>query len=60
VSDPAGKIAVEKAVDKCQQKRAQQLLDELYPPLAPDAPELINGIDEADDLVDWEPEDGKE
>ena len=30
--------------------KLEELLAELYPPLAPDAAELIDGLDEADDL----------
>ncbi len=50
--------AVEKSRMKCEQQRAAELERELYPPLPADAPELTHGLDEAEDLEDWKPEDG--
>ena len=48
----AGKMPVDKLAEWREQKLLADLLSELYPPLAPDAPELTHGLDEAD----WWPE----
>ena len=52
MSDPAGKMPVDKLAERRQQFLIAELLRELYPPLAPHAAELIEGIDEAS----WWPE----
>lgn len=58
MTDPTGKMPVDKLAELRAKYLAADLLRELYPPLDPNAAELIEGIDEAD----WwpEPDDGPE